>query len=187
MNEDIQFILDAAAEQMTKALSHLEAELVKVRAGKASPTMLEGIMVDYYGAKTPMNQVANINTADARTLVVQPWEKAMLTPIEKAIMAANLGLNPQNDGVLIRILVPALTEERRKDLVKKAKMEAENAKISLRTIRKESNEALKKLQKDGTPEDEIKEGETKVQQLTDGFVVKCDKHLEVKEKEIMTI
>jgi ribosome recycling factor len=187
MSEDIQFILDAAAEQMTKALSHLEAELVKVRAGKASPTMLEGIMVDYYGAKTPMNQVANINTADARTLVVQPWEKAMLTPIEKAIMAANLGLNPQNDGVLIRILVPALTEERRKDLVKKAKMEAENAKISLRTIRKESNEALKKLQKDGTPEDEIKEGETKVQQLTDGFVVKCDKHLEVKEKEIMTI
>jgi ribosome recycling factor len=124
MSEDIQFILDAAAEQMTKALSHLEAELVKVRAGKASPTMLEGIMVDYYGAKTPMNQVANINTADARTLVVQPWEKAMLTPIEKAIMAANLGLNPQNDGVLIRILVPALTEERRKDLVKKAKMDA---------------------------------------------------------------
>ncbi|MEO6904469.1 MAG: ribosome recycling factor [Bacteroidia bacterium] len=187
MSEDIQFILDAAAEQMAKALSHLEAELVKVRAGKASPTMLEGIMVDYYGSKTPMNQVANINTADARTLVVQPWEKGMLTPIEKAIMLANLGLNPQNDGVLIRILVPALTEERRKDLVKKAKTEAENAKVSLRTIRKESNEALKKLQKDGTPEDEVKEGETKVQQLTDGFVVKCDKHLEVKEKEIMTI
>ena len=187
MNEDIQFILDDAAEQMNKALSHLEAELVKVRAGKASPTMLEGVMVDYYGSKTPMNQVANINTADARTLVIQPWEKAMLTPIEKAIMAANLGLNPQNDGVLIRILVPALTEERRKDLVKKAKTEAENAKVSLRTIRKESNEALKKLQKNGTPEDEIKEGETKVQQLTDSFVVKCDKHLEVKEKEIMTI
>jgi ribosome recycling factor len=187
MNEDIQFILDDAKEQMDKALSHLESELAKVRAGKASPTMLEGIMVDYYGSKTPMNQVANINTADARTLVVQPWEKGMLTPIEKAIMAANLGLNPQNDGLLIRILVPALTEDRRRDLVKKAKSEGENAKVSLRTIRKEANEELKKLQKNGTPEDEIKEGETKVQQLTDGYVVKCDKHLEIKEKEIMTV
>lgn len=187
MNEDIQFILDNTKEQMEKALSHLEAELVKVRAGKASPTMLESIGVDYYGTRTPLNQVANINTADARTLVIQPWEKSMLTPIEKAIMAANLGLNPQNDGVLIRILVPALTEERRKDLVKKAKSETENAKVSLRILRKEANEELKKLQKKGTPEDEIKEGESKVQLLIDGFVVKCDKHLEVKEKEIMTI
>jgi ribosome recycling factor len=187
MNEEIQFILDDAKEQMDNALSHLEAELVKVRAGKASPTMLEGILVDYYGSKTPMNQVANINTADARTLVIQPWEKGMLTPIEKAIMAANLGLNPQNDGVLIRILVPALTEDRRKDLVKKAKSEAENGKISLRTIRKEANEALKKLQKEGVTEDEIKLSETKVQQLTDAYVIKCDKHLEVKEKEIMTV
>ncbi len=187
MNEDIQFILDDATEQMDKAVTHLEAELVKIRAGKASPTMLESVSVDYYGTRTPMNQVANINTADARTLVIQPWEKSMLTPIEKAIMAANLGLNPQNDGVLIRILVPALTEERRKDLAKKAKAEAENAKVSLRTIRKEANEALKKLQKDGTPEDEVKEGETKVQQLTDSYVVKCDKHLEIKEKEIMTV
>jgi ribosome recycling factor len=127
MNEDIQFILDNAKEQMEKALNHLESELVKVRAGKASPTMLESISVDYYGTRTPLNQVANVNTADARTLVVQPWEKSMLTPIEKAIMAANLGLNPQNDGVLIRILVPALTEERRRDLVKKAKAEAEAA------------------------------------------------------------
>ncbi len=187
MNEDIQFILDDAKEQMEKGVSHLEAELIKVRAGKASPSMLEGIMVDYYGAKTPLNQVANINTADARTLVIQPWEKSTLTPIEKAIMAANLGLNPQNDGVLIRILVPALTEERRRDLVKKAKSEAENAKVSLRAMRKEANEELKKLQKNGTPEDEIKEGEIKVQTLTDGYVLKCDKHLEIKEKEIMTI
>ena len=187
MNEDIQFILDDAKEQMEKALSHLEAELVKVRAGKASPAMLEGILVDYYGSKTPMNQVANINTADARTLVIQPWEKTMLTPIEKAIMAANLGLNPQNDGTLIRILVPALTEERRKELVKKAKSEAEAGKVSLRTIRKEANEALKKLQKDGVPEDEIKEGEAKIQLLTDAHVLKCDKHLEIKEKEIMTV
>lgn len=187
MNEDIQFILDEATEQMDKAVTHLEAELVKIRAGKASPTMLEGVAVDYYGTRTPLNQVANINTADARSLVIQPWEKSMLTPIEKAIMAANLGLNPQNDGVLIRILVPALTEERRKDLAKKAKAEAEHAKVSLRNIRKEANEALKKLQKDGTPEDEVKEGEGKVQQLTDSYVVKCDKHLEVKEKEIMTV
>jgi len=187
MTEDIQFILDNAKEQMEKALMHLEAELVKVRAGKASPTMLESISVDYYGTRTPLNQVANVNTADARTLVVQPWEKSMLTPIEKAIMAANLGLNPQNDGVLIRILVPALTEERRRDLVKKAKVEAENAKVVLRTVRKEANEELKKLQKNGTPEDEIKSSETLVQTLTDGYVVKCDKHLEVKEKEIMTV
>lgn len=187
MNEDIQFILDDAKEQMDKAVTHLEAELVKVRAGKASPSMLEGISVDYYGTRTPLNQVANINTGDARTLIVQPWEKSMLTPIEKGIMAANLGLNPQNDGVLIRILVPALTEERRKDLVKKAKSEAENAKVVLRTIRKEANEELKKLLKSGTPEDEVKDAEARVQTLTDGYVVKCDKHLEVKEKEIITI
>ena len=145
MTEDIQFILDNAKEQMEKALDHLEAELVKVRAGKASPTMLESISVDYYGTRTPLNQVANVNTADARTLVVQPWEKSMLTPIEKAIMAANLGLNPQNDGVLIRILVPALTEERRRDLVKKAKIEAENAKVVLRTVRKEANEEFESI------------------------------------------
>lgn len=187
MNEDIQFILDTTKEQMDKALAHLESELIKVRAGKASPTMLEGILVDYYGSKTPLNQVANVNTGDARTLVIQPWEKSMLTPIEKAIQAANLGLNPQNDGILIRILVPALTEERRRDLVKKAKAEAENAKVSIRSIRKDANEDLKKLQKSGTPEDAVKEGETKVQQLTDSYVVKCDKHLEIKEKEIMTV
>lgn len=187
MNEDIQFILDNTKEQMDKAVTHLEAELVKVRAGKASPSMLESIQVDYYGTRTPLNQVANINTGDARTLVVQPWEKSMLTPIEKAIQAANLGLNPQNDGIIIRILVPALTEERRKDLVKKAKSEAETAKVSMRSIRKEANEELKKLQKNGTPEDEVKEGENKVQLLTDSYVVKCDKHLEIKEKEIMTV
>lgn len=187
MTEEIKFALDNAKEQMDKAVTHLEAELLKVRAGKASPTMLEGIMVDYYGTKTALNQVASVNTADSRTLIVQPWEKSMLTPIEKAIQIANLGLNPQNDGVIIRILVPALTEERRKDLVKKAKSEAENAKVSLRNIRKEANEELKKLQKAGTPEDMIKTAETQVQTLTDGFSVKCDKHLEVKEKEIMTV
>ena len=148
MNEDIQFILDNTKEQMEKALSHLESELVKVRAGKASPTMLESISVDYYGTRTPLNQVANVNTADARTLVVQPWEKGMLTPIEKAIMAANLGLNPQNDGVLIRILVPALTEERRRDLVKKAKAEAERLKKEAEAkVKKEAENKLKGLLK----------------------------------------
>lgn len=187
MSAEIQKILDTTKDQMEKAVDHLEAELVKVRAGKANPTMLEGVMCDYYGNMTPLNQVANINTADARTLVIQPWEKSMLTPIEKAIQAANLGFNPQNDGVLIRISVPPLTEERRKDLVKKAKTEAEAAKVSLRNIRKEANETLKKLKTAGIPEDTIKDGETKVQNLTDSYVTKCDKHLEVKEKEIMTV
>jgi ribosome recycling factor len=187
MNEEIQFVLDEASEQMEKALSHLESELVKVRAGKASPSLVESILVDYYGSKTPLNQVANVNTGDARTLIIQPWEKSMLTPIEKAIMAANLGLNPQNDGIIIRILIPALTEDRRRELVKKAKSEAELGKVSLRTIRKDANEALKKLQKNGVTEDDVKVAETKVQQLTDAYVLKCDKHLEVKEKEIMTV
>ena len=187
MNEEIQFLLEETKEQMEKAINHLEAELVKVRAGKASPSMLEGIAVDYYGTRTPLNQVANVNTQDARTLVVQPWEKSMLTPIEKAIQAANLGLNPQNDGVIIRIIVPPLTEERRKDLVKKAKAEAEHAKVTLRTLRRDANEGIKKLQKNGLPEDEAKGAEEKIQQLTDAYSAKCDKHLEQKEKDIMTV
>jgi ribosome recycling factor len=187
MNEEVQFIIDEANEQMEKALSHLESELVKVRAGKASPSMLEGVSVDYYGTRTPLNQVSNVNTQDARTLIVQPWEKSMLTPIEKAIQAANLGLNPQNDGVIIRIAVPPLTEERRRDLVKKAKAEAEHAKVTLRNLRRDANEAIKKLQKDGLPEDEAKDAELKVQQLTDAYSIKCDKHLEQKEKDIMTV
>ncbi len=187
MNEEIQFIFDNAKEQMDKAIAHLEVETLKIRAGKAHPSILESILVDYYGTNTPMSQVANINTADARTLVVQPWEKTMLEPIEKAIMAANIGLNPQNDGELIRILIPALTEERRRDLVKKAKAEVEHAKVSIRSGRKEANEELKKLQKNGLPEDEVKGAEGKVQKITDEYVAKCDQHLEVKEKEIMTV
>ena len=187
MNEDIEFCLDHTKEQMEKAISHLESGMSKIRAGRASPSMIEGVQVDYYGTKTPLNQVANINTQDARSLVVQPWEKSMLEPIEKAIQAANLGLNPQNDGLLIRIIVPALTEERRRDLVKKAKAEAENCKVSIRTLRKEANDTLKRLQKEGLPEDEAKEGEGKIQILTDSFSTKCDKHLEIKEKEIMTV
>jgi ribosome recycling factor len=172
---------------MEKTISHLEVELSKIRAGKANPAMLENVKVDYYGSMVPLSNAAGINTQDSRTIIVQPWEKSMLTPIEKAIQAANLGFNPQNDGVLIRIIVPPLTEERRKDLVKTSKSVGEDAKVGLRNIRKESMEKIKALQKAGLPEDEAKLGETKVQQLTDEFVIKCDKHLEQKEKEILTV
>jgi ribosome recycling factor len=149
--------------------------------------MLDNVMVDYYGSKVTLSNTASVNTQDSRTIIVQPWEKAMLTPIEKAIQAANLGFNPQNDGVLIRIIVPPLTEDRRKDLVKTAKSIAEDAKVGIRNIRKEAMESVKALQKTGTPEDEVKSAETKIQSTTDEFVVKCDKHLEQKEKEIITI
>lgn len=184
---DIKSIIDAAQAQMEKTIIHLEAELQKVRAGKASPAMLESILVDYYGSKVPLSNTASVNTQDARTLVIQPWEKTMLTPIEKAIQMANLGFNPQNDGVLIRIMVPPLTEERRKQLSKTAKGIGEDAKVGVRNLRKEANEQIKKLQKDGLPEDEAKAGEAKVQVITDASVVKIDKHIEQKEKEIMTV
>ena len=187
MNEELSIILETVEEQMEKAVTHLEAELLKIRAGKANPNMLDGIFVDYYGANTPLSNVANINTPDGRTLVIQPWEKPMLQPIEKAIQAANLGLNPQNDGTLIRISVPLLTEERRKDLVKQSKAEVENAKISIRNIRREANETVKKMQKDGLPEDEAKEAETKIQQLTDTNSKAAEQRLEKKEIEIMTV
>jgi ribosome recycling factor len=149
--------------------------------------MLESIMVDYYGSMVPLSNTASVNSQDSRTLVVQPWEKSMLTPIEKAIQAANLGFNPQNDGVLIRIMVPALTEERRKQLSKTAKSFGEDAKVGIRTVRKDSMEHIKKLQKDGLPEDEAKSGEAKIQVLTDAASAKVDKHVEQKEKEIMTV
>ena len=187
MNPQVQVCYNHTKDQMEKAITHLENELAKVRAGKANPAMLDGIMVDYYGTRTPLNQVANVNTQDARTLMIQPWDKSTLDLIGKAITEANLGLNPQNDGNVIRINVPPLTEERRKELVKKARAEAENCKVSLRTLRKEANDAVKKLKTNGIPEDEAKEGEAKIQTLTDGFVTKCDKHLEIKEKEIMTV
>jgi len=187
MNEEVQFCLDAAEEQMEKAISHLDSDLHKIRAGKANPQMLDSIYVDYYGANTALGQVANVNTVDARTLVIQPWEKTMLVPIEKAIQAANLGFNPQNDGVIIRINVPPLTEERRKDLVKKAKAEAEHCKVTLRNARKDSNEAVRKLVKNGLPEDMGKAAEAKIQILTDNYSAKADKLIEIKEKEIMTV
>jgi len=184
---DVKTILDNTKELMEKAISHLEMELQKVRAGKANPVMLENITVDYYGSKVPLSNTASINTQDARTLIIQPWEKGMLTPIEKAIQMANLGLNPQNDGVIIRIMVPPLTEERRKELTKAAKNLGEDAKVGVRSARKDAMEQIKKLQKDGLPEDEAKDGETKIQTLTDAHVVKIDKHIEQKEKEIMTV
>src|ERR1035438_1079766 len=137
MEVEVKKLLDDTNAQMEKAISHLEAELTKIRAGKASPAMLDGIFVDYYGTNTPLNQVANVSTSDARTIVVQPWEKSMIHPIEKAITAANLGLNPQNDGIVVRITVPSLTEERRKELVKKAKAEGEHAKVTIRNIRRD--------------------------------------------------
>ena len=184
---DIKTVIEGTKSQMEKTVSHLEQELSKIRAGKANPVMLDSIKVDYYGSMVPLGNVAGVNSQDSRTLIVQPWEKSMLTPIEKAIQSANLGFNPQNDGVLIRIIVPPLTEERRKDLVKASKSVGEDAKVGLRTIRKESMEKVKVLQKNGIPEDEAKSAETKIQQLTDEFVVKCDKHLEQKEKEILTV
>jgi len=184
---DVKTILDSTKSAMEKAISHLEQELQKVRAGKANPVMLENVQVDAYGSKMPLNNVASVNTQDSRTLVIQPWDKSMLTPIEKAIQMANLGFNPQNDGVIIRISVPPLTEERRRELTKTAKSLGEDAKVSIRNIRKEAMEQFKKLQKNGLPEDMAKDGETKTQGLTDTYVSKVDKHVEQKEKEIMTV
>lgn len=184
---DEKTILDNARNQMTKAIQHLEIELAKIRAGKANPAMLDNVTVDYYGSKVPISQTASINTLDARTLVIQPWEKNMLSPIEKAIQMANLGFNPQNDGNVIRISVPPLTEERRKELVKMSKHSVEEAKVAIRNIRKDAMEQAKKLQKEGMPEDEVKALEQKIQKLTDEFVAKCDQHLALKEKEIMTV
>ncbi len=187
MNELIKKQLTDAQQTMEKAISHCESELTKIRAGKASPGMLDGIFVDYYGSPTPLSQVASINTPDARTLIVQPWEKNMLVPIERAIMEANIGINPQNDGVVIRLLVPPLTEERRKELVKKVKEEAERGRVAVRNIRKDANEKIKRLKGDGVSDDEIKTGEAEVQKITDLHIVKVDKYAELKEKDIMTI
>jgi ribosome recycling factor len=185
--EEIKMYLDDAKDSMEKAIKHLVAEFAKIRAGKALPSMLEGIMVDYYGSMTPLSQVANINTTDPRTLAVKPWEKSMLGPIEKAIKDSDLGVGTQKDADLVRVTVPPLSEERRKNLVKQAKNEAENGKIAIRNIRKETNEDLRKLMKDGAPEDAIKAAETKVQTLTDTYVKKVDELLVIKEQDIMTV
>lgn len=187
MNDTIKKQLGDAKSHMEKAIDFCDSELTKIRAGKAMPTMLDGIMVDYYGTPTPLNQIGTVNTPDARTLVVQPWEKSMLVAIEKAIMESNIGLNPQNDGTIIRLNVPPLTEERRKDLVKKVKEEAEKGRIAIRNIRKDANEKIKKSKADGSSDDEIKTGEGEVQKITDAYIVKIDKLAELKEKDIMTV
>jgi ribosome recycling factor len=187
MNDLIKKQLQDAQATMDKAILHCEAELTKIRAGKASAGMLDGIMVDYYGNPTPLSQVASINTPDARTLILQPWEKTLLTPIERAIMEANIGINPQNDGIVIRLVVPPLTEERRRELVKKVKEEAERGRITVRNIRKDANEKIKKLKGESVSDDEIKTGEAEVQKITDAYIIKVDKHAEAKEKDIMTV
>jgi ribosome recycling factor len=187
MTEEALFILEEMKEGMQHAVLHLEKEFHKFRTGKASPQMLEGVKVDYYGNPTEIDKVANINTPDPRQIVVQPWEKSMLVPISKAIIDANLGFNPQNNGEILRINVPPLTEERRRDMVKKAKAEAELAKVAVRNIRRNAVEDAKKLEKNGMPEDEVKVLEKDIQHLTDQFIMQVDKVLEVKEKDIMTV
>ncbi|MBL7743661.1 MAG: ribosome recycling factor [Chitinophagaceae bacterium] len=187
MAEDISSIIATAEDHMKKAISHLETELTKIRAGKANPQMLDGIVVDYYGSPMPINQVANINVMDARTLSIQPWEKNMLQPIERAIIAANIGINPQNDGALIRLFLPPLTEERRKELVKRCQGEGEHSKVAIRNIRRDAIEHIKRLQKNGLSEDAAKDAEADVQQVTDKFITVVEKHLSAKEKEIMSV
>ncbi|MFZ9056886.1 MAG: ribosome recycling factor [Flavobacteriaceae bacterium] len=184
MNEEMDFIVDAAKEQMTAAIDRLEKELLNIRAGKANPVMLSSITIDYYGTQTPLNQVANVNTPDARTLSIQPWEKNLIGEIEKAILVANLGFTPMNNGESIIINIPPLTEERRKQLVKLAKSEAENAKVSIRNARKDANQDIKKSD---SSEDVQKNYEIDIQELTDSSIQKVDQIMSLKEKEILTV
>lgn len=183
--EEIEIILDTAKEQMQESIKHLEKELLKIRAGRANPAMLNSVKVEYYGSQTPLSQVSNISTPDARTLQVQPWEKGLISEIEKAILNSNLGLNPQNNGEVVMINIPALTEERRKDLAKQAKAEAEHARIGIRNARKEANDEIKAI--DGISEDFQKDAEARVQTITDSFVKKIDEVLDKKEAEIMHV
>jgi ribosome recycling factor len=187
MEEESRFCEDMAKEKMDKALHHLEDELIHVRAGKATPTILDGIQVDYYGALTPLAQVSNVGTPDAKTIVVQPWDKNMLQIIEKAILYANIGLTPMNNGEIIRLNIPPLTEERRKNLVKQVKQLGENTKVSIRNARRDANEELKKLLKNGLPEDIEKESFEKIQHMTDDYIKKTDVIVAGKEKDIMTV
>ena len=184
MNEELQFCLDSAEENMAKSINHFESELLKISAGRANPHMLSNVKVDYYGTPTPLSQVANINSPDGRTLTVQPWEKSMLAEIEKAILIANLGFNPMNNGESIIINIPTLTEERRKELAKLAKAEVENAKISIRTARKDANTEIKKSD---ASEDIQKNHEIDIQNLTDQYINKTDEIFSIKEKEILKV
>lgn len=187
MTEDVVLVKQMAEESMEKAILHLETELVKIRAGKASPQMLDGITVDYYGTPTPIAQVGNISAIDARTITIQPWEKNMLQPIERAIINSNIGLNPQNDGNIIRLFLPPMTEERRRELVKRSMGEGEQCKVSVRSVRRDAVEEIKKLEKNGLSEDAAKDAETDIQELTNKFISHVEKHLVSKEKEIMSI
>jgi len=185
--EEIEFILESTKESMNGSVAHLEKSFLNIRAGKASPQMLGSVFVDYYGSQTPLSQIANVNVPDARTITIQPYEKSMLHPIEKAIMVANLGFNPMNNGDNIIINVPALTEERRRDLVKQAKAETEDAKIGIRNARKDANTEIKKLEKDGASEDLCKNAEDDIQKITDSYIKKAEDHLMHKEMEIMKV
>jgi len=187
MTEELQMIYDEFKSSNNRSISHLDAELTKIRAGKATPSMLSSVMVDYYGSPTPIQQVANITTMDARTITVQAWEKTMLNEIAKGIINSNLGFAPQNNGEILIISVPPLTEERRRDLVKRAKTEAENAKVAVRNNRKDALDMVKDLKTEGLSEDMTKDAETEIQNITNGFVKKVDDLLELKEKDIMTI
>ncbi len=187
MSDELNSIKSHLVASMEKAVEHLQAELAKVRAGKAHPSLIDGIMVEYYGNPTPIQQVANVTVSDARTLTLQPWEKNMLQPVERAIIAANIGINPQNDGNLIRLFLPPLTEERRKELVKKAQGEGEHSKVAIRNIRRDAMEQVKKLQKNGLSEDVCKDMEKQIQEQTDKFIASVDKYLDLKEKDIMTV
>ncbi len=185
--EDIELYLDDAKDMMEKALKHLSIELTKIRAGKANAGMLDGIQVEYYGAPTPLVQIASVNTPDARTIVIKPFEKKLIGEVEKAIRNSNLGLNPNNDGEQIRLSIPPLTEERRRDLVKKVKQEVEVAKINVRNIRKDTNDDIRKLTKDGVSEDAVKAGEERVQKLTDAFISRIDETFVTKERDILVV
>src|SRR6478609_5113524 len=183
--EEIELYLEEAKDQMNKSLAHVSSELTKIRAGKANPSMLDGLMVEYYGANSPLSQVSSITTPDARTLFIKPWEKSLIQEIERSIMAANLGLTPQNDGQQVIINIPMLTEERRKQLVKQVGQECEHGKVSIRSIRKDTNEVLKKVK--GVSEDDVKNAEETVQKLTDDFIVRIEGLMKKKEVEIMTV
>jgi ribosome recycling factor len=187
MNEEVQLVFEMTQEKMEKALEHLETELNRIRAGKANIHILDGVMVEYYGTLTPLNQVSNISTPDAKTIAIQPWEKNMIDTIEKAILHANIGITPMNNGELIRLGIPPLTEQRRIDLVKQVKNEGENARVSIRNSRREANEEYKQMQKDGLSEDDEKRAEANIQELTKEFSEKVDKIIEAKEVDIMTI
>jgi ribosome recycling factor len=187
MNEEVQLVFELAKEKMEKSVDHLESELSRIRAGKANPHILDGIVVEYYGTPTPLNQVSNISTPDAKTIAIQPWEKNMIDPIERALQNSKVGITPINNGEIIRLIIPTLTEERRIQLVKQVKSEAENARVSIRNSRRDANDELKQMQKEGLPEDDVKKGEDEIQKLTQEFTENVDKIVEKKEEDIMTI